>query len=187
MLNNEYEVFQSLNTELTRNDITLEIICVGGFVLSHYGLKETLDIDGFYRRTQEIDTIISRVGDKFGINTDEEPWLNNSVESLNSTPDKSICDILYKFSNLTVFMAPLEYIAGMKLQSGREKDIDDVGLIIQKNQHNDPIEFIHMLKEKYHFENIDISLILTAYGKAYGFAWLEDYYQKHESDIIQLV
>lgn len=36
-------------------------------------------------------------------------------------------------SRKTALMPPLEYIAGMKLQSGREKDIDDVALIIKKN------------------------------------------------------
>lgn len=187
MLNNEYEVFKALNTELKANDIMLEIICVGGFVLSHYGLKQTLDIDGFYKRTRETDEIIKRVGDMFGLNTDEEPWLNNSVQSMNELPDRSICDILYEFSNLTVLMPPLEYIAGMKLQSGREKDIDDVALIIKKEHHDDPIKFINQLKEKYDFDNIDISLILTAYGKAYGFGWLEGYYRKHESELINLM
>ena len=84
-------------------------------------------------------------------------------------------------------MPPLEYIAGMKLQSGREKDIDDVALIIKKEHHDDPIKFINQLKEKYDFDNIDISLILTAYGKAYGFGWLEGYYRKHESELINLM
>ncbi len=187
MLSNEYEIFKTLNNELKESGICLEIICVGGFVLNHYGLKQTLDVDGFYKRTREIDEIINRVGDKFGINTDDEPWLNNSVQSMNEMPAKSICDTLYEFSNLTVLMPPLEYIAGMKLQSGREKDISDVSLIIRKEESKDPIEFIETLRRKYGFENIDISLLLTAYGNAYGFEWLEKYYQKHESELIDRI
>ncbi len=187
MLNNEYEVFKALNNELEASDISLEIICVGGFVLSHYGLKETLDIDGFYKRTKEIDEIIYRVGEKFGINTDEEAWLNSSVQSMNSAPEGSICDTLYEFSNLRVLMAPLDYIAGMKLQSGREKDIEDIALIVRKENLENPIQFIKSLREKYGFEGIDISLILTAYGKAYGFEWLEDYYRQHEDELIQIM
>ena len=43
MLSNEYEIFKTLNNELKESGICLEIICVGGFVLNHYGLKQTLD------------------------------------------------------------------------------------------------------------------------------------------------
>ena len=187
MLDNEIEIFKELNNELQNHGIKLEVICVGGFVLSHYGLKQTMDIDGFYERTTEIDDIIARVGDKFEINTDEELWLNNSVQSMNKIPDKDICTVLYDFWNLTVYMPPLEYIAGMKLQSGREKDIEDVALIIKKENLGDPIELIKLLKDRYDFDGIDISMVLTAYGKAYGFKWLENYYQEHESELITIM
>lgn len=186
MFKNELEIFTALDDELKKCGIKLDIICVGGFVLSHYGLKHTMDIDGFYRRTMEIDEIIERVGNKFGINTDKEPWLNNSVQSMNRIPDKAICTVLYDFENLTVYMPPLEYIAGMKLQSGREKDIEDVALIIRKEQLDDPIKFNELLKEKYDFEGIDISMVLTVYGKAYGFEWLEKYYQVHEAELMSI-
>ena len=75
----------------------------------------------------------------------------------------------------------------MKLQSGREKDINDVALIIKKENLGDPIELIKLLKDRYDFDGIDISMVLTAYGKAYGFKWLENYYQEHESELITIM
>ncbi len=57
----------------------------------------------------------------------------------------------------------------------------------RKEESKDPIEFIETLRRKYGFENIDISLLLTAYGNAYGFEWLEKYYQKHESELIDRI
>ena len=38
-------LFEALNTELAKENIDLEIICVGGFVLEYYNLRGTQDVD----------------------------------------------------------------------------------------------------------------------------------------------
>ena len=182
MYENEQDVFEELNRKLSEENLDLTVICVGGFVLSHYGIRATLDIDAFYSRNHKIDVIIRDVGEKFGINTPEETWLNNSVENMNDQPPEKICDVLYDFSNLRILTPPLDYIAGMKLYSGRGQDLEDVASIIKKMRIADP----EVLKEKLHdygFSPVDESLLLEAFGIAYGMDWLESYYISHEEEI----
>ncbi|CAG5462279.1 TPA: hypothetical protein ACQW97_002091 [Streptococcus pneumoniae] len=40
-------VFQALNKELIQENLTLTIICVGGYVLEYHGLRATQDVDAF--------------------------------------------------------------------------------------------------------------------------------------------
>lgn len=131
-----------------------------------------------------INELIFEVGEELGLNTDNESWLNNSVSSLNKEPPIDICDKLYEYSNLIVYAVSLDYLLGMKLSSGREQDIKDAGNIISKEELTSPLFLVQELKE-YGFE-IDISLLLEAFGSAYGMDWLADYYQKHQEEIIDL-
>lgn len=182
MIENEYKVFESLNKKLSSENIYLSIICVGGFVLSHYGMRATQDIDGFYETSKKVDALIKSVGEEFDLNTNDEIWLNNSVQNMNDKPPEAICDILYEFSNLTILTPPLDYIAGMKLVSARGQDIEDVAEIIRKQKIPNPEELEEKLKD-YGFDSIDESLILEAFGLAYGFEWLEKYYIANEERI----
>ena len=79
-------LFKALNTGLAKENILLEIICVGGFVLEYYDLRGTQDVDAFYQEDAKIRSIIKKVGDEFGVNEPDELWLNNSVANLNRTP-----------------------------------------------------------------------------------------------------
>ena len=47
-----------LNAALPEQQRTLSIICVGGFVLEHHGLRATQDIDAFYQENQTLREII---------------------------------------------------------------------------------------------------------------------------------
>ena len=47
-------LFEALNTELAKENIDLEIICVGGFVLEYYNLRGTQDVDAFYQEDAKI-------------------------------------------------------------------------------------------------------------------------------------
>jgi len=62
-------VFEALNQELAQANFTLTIICVGGYVLEHHGLRATQDVDAFYQENQRINEIIARVGQRFNLNT----------------------------------------------------------------------------------------------------------------------
>ena len=184
MIRNEFEVFKRLNEKLKENNLTLTVIAVGGFVLSHYGIRMTQDVDGFYDESEALASIIREVGNEFGINSPYELWLKNSVENVNVRPVEDICDPLYTFSNLLVLMPPLEYIAAMKLCSGRKQDIEDVASIIRLRNIESPKE----LKERtiaFNLGPIDISLLFEAFSAAYGLEWLEKYYLEHEDEIIE--
>ena len=125
---------------------------------------------------------IKAVGDQFGLNTDNELWLNNSVQNLNDVPKEEICETLYQFSNLRVLIPPLLYIAGMKLTSAREQDIKDVATIIHREKIATPDDLKTKMAE-FGFDQIDESVLLEAFGEAYGIEWLEKYYIDNEDKI----
>lgn len=92
-------VFKELNAQLSNNNIELTIICSGGYALSCYGIRKTIDVDAFFNSSKQIDAIIRNVGDMFGINNDTELWLNNSISNMNATPDLQYCTLQHEFSN----------------------------------------------------------------------------------------
>ena len=63
------------------------------------------------------------IGEKYDINLPNENWLNNSVSNVNVEPDLADCNLLRKYSNLTIYTASLEYVLYMKAQSARLQDI----------------------------------------------------------------
>jgi hypothetical protein len=80
-------LFSSLNKKLKQNNLTLEVHCVGGFVLEYYGLKATDDIDAFYQSSALIEQLIAEVGAEFQVGTADEAWLNHSVGRAKDIPD----------------------------------------------------------------------------------------------------
>lgn len=170
-------LFEALNTELAKENIDLEIICVGGFVLEYYNLRGTQDVDAFYQEDAKVRSIIEKVGDDFGVNEPEELWLNNNVANMNRVPSRSICEKAFSYSNLTVFVPPLSYILGMKLESGRDRDRQDAGDIIKLIKIRSIKDVTNKLKE-YGFQP-DLSLILEVFEIAYGMEWLAEYMSEH--------
>ena len=47
-------VFETLNQELSQENLPLTIICVGGYVLEYHGLRATQDVDAFYEENHHI-------------------------------------------------------------------------------------------------------------------------------------
>ena len=78
-------------------------------------------------------------------------------------------------------MEDVTYLIGMKLQSGRERDLRDVADIIKKLNNQKPFMLISQLNELTF--NPDISDLLDAYGTAYGIEWLEDFYAEHQQEL----
>ena len=115
------------------------------------------------------------------MNSPDELWLNNNVANMNRIPPRSICEKAYSYSNLTVFIPPLYYILGMKLESGRDRDRQDVGDIIRLVKIRSMKGVINKLKE-YGFQS-DLSLILEAFEIAYGMEWLAEYMAEHPDEL----
>lgn len=172
-------VFEALNKELVQANLTLTIICVGGYVLEYHGLRATQDVDAFYEESQKINEIIARVGQEFNLNTHEELWLNNNVANMNKQPPLSLCETLYSFENLTVLVAPIEYVLGMKMVSTREQDLKDIGAIIKYKHFRLPFNTFNDLK-KMGFDSIDFSVLLEGFSYAYGMDWLEDFFKENQ-------
>ena len=56
VLNREKDIFDELNRRLQEKGVDLTVICVGGFVLSHYGLRTTHDKTVFSRHLMRLPT-----------------------------------------------------------------------------------------------------------------------------------
>lgn len=93
---------------------------------------------------------------------------NHYVNSLNEKAKTPMADLILR---------------RMKLSSARGQDIKDVAWIIRQQKEEDPIAFSDKLKEM-GFAQIDESLILEAFGTAYGMEWLEKYYIENENAIL---
>ena len=178
------KLFKDLNDELAKNDMTLELICVGGFALEYYDLRGTKDIDAFYQENSDLMKIIEKIGKDNQIDMTEERWLNNSVSNLNRRPPKKVCRQILGYSNLSVMIPSLEYILGMKFESARNRDIDDASLIIKTKDLRDVAQLFKTLRD-FGFQP-DLSLILEAFEIAYGVEWLSNYLEEHLEEIKSL-
>lgn len=177
------DLFVDLDERLAERGLYLRVVCAGGFVLQKYGIRVTNDIDAFFNSTPLIDSIIKEVGDKYGINPADESWLNNSIQNLNAAPMDICLERLFTGNALTVEMVPLEYVLGMKLESGREQDIIDVSQILAIKGFSDPKRVLDTL-EGMGFGGIDNGTLLEAFGLAYGIDWLKDYLIEEETSIL---
>jgi len=174
-------VFKRLNEELTISGQSLELVCAGGYVMQRHGYKATSDVDAFYKSNIAVEAIIRRIGDEFGINKPDELWLNGSIANMNPEPPARYCELVHDFSNLSVKAVIITYVIGMKLISGREQDLRDIGEILKKDRNEQPLE---LLSELAGMEfDIDISGLLDAYERAHGMEWLEEFYSKNQDDL----
>ena len=128
-----------------------------------------------------VEAIIRKVGDTFGINRPDELWLNNSIANMNPRPPDAHCEPVHQFSNLVVKAVSIAYLTGMKLASGREQDLIDVGDILKKTGNEKPFELLSELIGMGF--SIDISGLLDAYEKAHGMDWLDEFYVNNQDDL----
>jgi hypothetical protein len=174
-------VFRRLNEELTAKEQSLSLVCAGGYVMQQKGYRATVDVDAFYKSNAEIEAAILKVGEEFGINKPDESWLNNSISNMNSEPPDEHCEVIYKFTNLTVSAVSITYLLGMKLISGRGQDIIDVATVLKHDNNKSPIELMSKLIDM-KFE-VDISDLLDAFELAFGMDWLEEFYIKNQNEL----
>jgi hypothetical protein len=176
-------VFELLNKELVKIDESLILICAGGYVMQAHGYRATSDIDAFYKNSAEIEKAIRMVGDEFGINKVDELWLNDSISNMNPEPPAQYCTLMYMFSNLEVKIIDILYLMGMKLTSVRELDLMDVSAILKHDNNRKPFELLEKLNSMGF--SIDISVLLDVFGRAHGIDWLDDFYRRNESELIE--
>lgn len=178
------KLFSDLNEELAKSGLTLDLLCVGGFVLEYHNMRSTEDIDAFYQESSDLIECIDKVGKENGISESEERWLNNSVSNLNRKPPESVCHEILSYSNLTVTIPSLIYMLGMKLESARKRDIKDAGVIIRSERFEELLDTAKSL-EDLGFQ-IDFSVLMEAFEIAYDMEWLTEYLDEHIEEIRNL-
>lgn len=178
-------LFDALEAKLAEENLTLDVHCVGGFVLQHHGLKATDDIDAFYDSSERIDALIAEVGEDFHVGTAREVWLNHSVDQVMAKPDFSDEETVYQSEHLTVHIVSLEAVLLNKVQVGRVKDISDIAKIMKKLAIEDPMPLINKLMRHSEGET-DPTALLEAYAEAYGDAALENLI-KNNQEIMRLL
>lgn len=178
------KLFSDLNEELVKSGLTLDLLCVGGFVLEYHNMRSTDDIDAFYQESSDLIECIEKVGKENGISESEERWLNNSVSNLNRKPPASVCQEILSYSNLTVTIPSLTYILGMKLESARRRDLEDAGAIIRSERFEDVLDTAKTL-EDLGFQ-IDFSVLMEAFELAYDIEWLTKYLEEHIEEVKNL-
>ena len=171
------DVFTMLNQKLAEKGLDLTIVCAGGFVLQTLGIRTTMDVDAFYSTSKEIEQLVEDVGDAFDINEDDELWLNNDIANMNPVPKKQYWQPYKKYSNLTIYTVSPEYLIGMKLKTGREKDKTDVAAIIQKLGLTDPVALYKKLRSMKFA--VDFGDIMFAFGEALGTKWWQEWAKKN--------
>jgi len=176
-----YPAFERLNEELTSTGLSLELICAGGYIMQRHGYRVTYDVDAFYKSNAEIEAIIRKIGNEFKINRPDESWLNNSIAHMNPEPPDKYCELVYSFPYLKIKAVDIIYLIGMKLISGREQDLRDLGIIIRKDNNERPFELLSKLTEMQF--DVDISGLLDAYDEAYGMEWLHEFYVKNQDEL----
>jgi len=177
-------VFKRLNDELAKINQPLELICAGGYVMQLHGYKATVDVDAFFKTNVQIDDVIRKIGNEFGINQPDELWLNNSIANLNPEPPSNHQELVHQYSHLVVKAVDIAYLTGMKLESGRNRDLIDVATIIKDNKGKELFELMATL-ESIGF-NVDISAVLEVYGLAHGEGWLSKFYTDNEARLQKL-
>ena len=176
--------FELLNSKLNDNNLYLDIVCVGGYVMHYYGFRATADIDAFYESNQTINRLIYEVGDELGINGKDEVWLNDSVSNLNSAPPERVRRSIYDMSNLKVSIVSLMYLFGMKIQSGRSRDRHDLAEILLRENLDDPVAVYEEMLDL-GFRSIDFSILLEAFNEAYGDEWMQNYFAEHQEELFR--
>ncbi len=174
----EYErLFNRLNEKLKKENLVLDIHCIGGFVLEYYGLKATFDIDAFYHSSDKVEQIIREIGEEFHIGTRTEPWLNQSITDIMSYSAHNDEKIIFSASHLTVSINSLESVLKDKVIAGRSKDEDDIVSILKKLNKRNLKDLYDILE--YSDGTTDSSILLDAYLKAFGENALDEYLQEH--------
>ena len=176
--------FKLLNNKLAANELSLDIVCVGGYVMQYYGFRATADIDAFYESNQTVNRLIYEVGVELGLNGEDELWLNSSVSNLNSEPPERVRHPIYDMSNLKVSIVSLMYLFGMKVQSGRSRDRHDLAEILLRENLDDPVAAYEEMLDL-GFRSIDFSILLEAFNEAYGDEWMQNYFAEHQEELFR--
>ena len=125
-------MFEALNTELSRDEVSGDIYLVGGAVmcLVYNARTSTQDVDALFIPARKIREAASRVALTEGV---AEDWLNDGVKAYLS--DKATFTPFLELSHLKILVALPEYLLAMKCLSmriGEEfHDLNDIQFLLR--------------------------------------------------------
>lgn len=148
------ELLVELDRRMNERELTLSIRVVGGSALLLHGLidRATEDIDAYYSHQAEVEEIIGAMAKEFGL---PKKWLNSSAAAF--IPDNAGWTAAPDSVLAHVKLADLPTLTAMKLAAERDKDILDLGHLVNALGLNDPSEILDLAYEKYGEDSIPLS------------------------------
>jgi len=167
--------FRRLDELLGLNGLTLRIIVCGGYLIQQMGIRGTVDVDAFYVKNDQIESLIKQVGAELGLNTEYTTWLNRSVATMSDWPDEKFHERLHTFDHLMIDRVTTEYLLGMKLRSTRERDVIDI------------LEPVTLYNHLNHMGiRVSMSYILTAFSEMHGSDWFGRYFVENQEELLKI-
>lgn len=125
------QLFEKLDERMFAQGVEATLYVVGGaaLALTLNDERVTTDIDGRYENPQ-IDALVMELAKEEGL---DSHWLNHSVNSAFSYFKKDVEAVtVFNGKRLTIQAASPQYLLAMKLAARREKDTDDILLLISE-------------------------------------------------------
>ena len=141
--------FKELDKRLPPDSGRVTVYMIGGGAMAtrYDSARVTTDID--YTTTGSdtpaaLTAGIAATSDRLGLKPD---WMNNVAESsIPRTPDDEQ-QTVYKGDNLTVVAAGYRHLIAMKLNAGRDKDVQDLLTLCEQNRIDHPDTLINIAAE----------------------------------------
>jgi hypothetical protein len=124
-------LFRKLDSKMAARGLEANIYVVGGAAIALTINEErvTSDIDGVYININ-LDDAIREVGEEEGLS---DHWMNGSVTSaLTYFKKDDEPKTIFNGQCLSIQVASPDYVLAMKLAARRQKDIDDIVMLVEK-------------------------------------------------------
>lgn len=130
------QLFHALNEEMVRRNLHASLLVCGGalMALSYNKERVTEDVDALYQPKAEIEEVVARFSETRNLPSN---WLNDAVTGYLNLAVLEPIPVL-SFSNLEIKGIPEDALLAMKLMAGRQKDEDDILLLLARKGLYDP-------------------------------------------------
>lgn len=143
-----HELFTDLGARLGERDIDATLYVVGGaaMALAFDSRRLTADIDGLAKPAAEVYPVAREMAPGHGLTAD---WLSGSAQAwLPNLPDGWENDGI-DYGNLRVVVATADVLLVMKMLTQRERDIDDLIVLVRALGITDPQEVVDRVHTAY--------------------------------------